>query len=140
MNKQNKNILLKLVEVILNSDNNNENTEVFGNGRLDESESGAGFGDGHLDGHGQLDSCKPVNKGRYIVIGNRGNIVVGDLVINGDFGYMSNASVIRRWGTSKGLGQLALEGKQSETVLDECGGFEFHIQTTCGMIKVESDL
>ena len=81
-----------------------------------------------------------VDKGRYIVIGNRGNIVVGDLVIKGSFGYLSNASVIRRWGTSRGLGQLALDGKQPETVLDKCGDFEFHIETSCGMIPVKSDL
>jgi hypothetical protein len=28
---------------------------------------------------------------------------------------------LRRWGTNKGLGQLAIEGKQSETVMDEVG-------------------
>lgn len=81
-----------------------------------------------------------VDKGRYIVIGNRGNVVVGDLVIRGGTGYLSNASVIRRWGTTKGLGQLALEGKQGATVLDECGDFEFELLTTCGMIPVKSDL
>ena len=72
-----------------------------------------------------------VDKGRYIVIGNRGNVVVGDLIIRGSTGYLSNASVIRRWGTTKGLGQLALEGKQASTVLDECGDFEFELLTTC---------
>lgn len=80
-----------------------------------------------------------VDKGRYIVIGNRGNVVVGDLIIRGSTGYLSNASVIRRWGTSKGLGQLALEGKQPDTILDFCGDFEFELLTTCGMIPVKSD-
>lgn len=78
--------------------------------------------------------------GRYIVIGNRGNIVVGDMTQNGDMCHMENASVIRRWGTTKGLGQLAIEGATSDTILDKCGSFDFHIQTTCGFIKVESDL
>lgn len=78
--------------------------------------------------------------GRYIVIGNRGNIVVGDMTQSGDMCHMENASVIRRWGTTKGLGQLALEGPTSDTILDKCGSFDFHIQTTCGLIKVESDL
>lgn len=83
----------------------------------------------------------PINKGRYIVIGNRGNIVVGDLVVMaGNERILSNASVIRRWGTTKGLGELALDGKKSSTVLDYCGTFEFDMSTTCGMIKVESDL
>ena len=79
-------------------------------------------------------------KGRYIVIGNRGNVVVGDLNIIGSTGYLSNASVIRRWGTTKGLGQLALDGATTETKLDYCGSFEFELITTCGMIPVKSDL
>lgn len=89
---------------------------------------------------GESKPTEPVDKGRYIVIGNRGNVVVGDLVLTGDIGKLSNASVIRRWGTTKGLGQLALEGKQSGTVLDPCGEFDFNMLTTCGMIKVSSDL
>lgn len=81
-----------------------------------------------------------VEKGRYIVIGNRGNVVVGDLTISGDTGTLKNASVIRRWGTSRGLGQLAIDGPQPETVLDHCGGFEFNMLTTCGLIPVTSAL
>lgn len=81
-----------------------------------------------------------INKGRYIVIGNRGHVLVGDLIIKGTTGHLKNASVIRRWGTNKGLGQLALEGKTNETILDECGEFEFELLTTCGMIPVKSDL
>lgn len=34
---------------------------------------------------------------------------------------LTDASVIRSWGTDKGLGQLALSGPQKETVLDPCG-------------------
>lgn len=79
-------------------------------------------------------------KGRYIVLGNRGNTVVGDLTIVGTTGYLTNASVIRRWGTTKGLGQLAIDGATSDTVLDPCGEFEFEMLTTCGMIPVKSSL
>lgn len=113
MNKQE--LLIKLVSMIIGSD---------------ETSSG----------DTEVNRDKREEKGRYIVIGNRGNIVVGDLTIVGEIGYLSNAFVIRRWGTTKGLGELALEGKQSETILDKCGDFEFHVQTTCGMIKVKSDL
>ncbi len=84
---------------------------------------------------------EPEFKGRYIVLANRGNTVVGDLyVLNGNERLLKNASVIRRWGTKKGIGQLAIDGAQSETILDKCGEFEFDITTTCGMIKVTSDL
>lgn len=34
---------------------------------------------------------------------------------------LTNASVIRNWGTTRGLGQLAIEGKTTETTLDPCG-------------------
>ena len=81
-----------------------------------------------------------IEKGRYIVLGNRGNTVVGDLSIIGGTGYLKNASVIRVWGTTKGLGQLALEGKQESTKLDPCGEFEFELLTTCGMIPVKGEL
>ena len=81
-----------------------------------------------------------VDKGRCIVIGNRGNIVVGDLTVTDGTGTLKNASVIRRWGTTKGLGQLALEGAQQNTVLDPCGEFELEMLTTCGIIKVKSNL
>ena len=79
-------------------------------------------------------------KGRYIVLGNRGNTVVGDLTIVGSTGYLTNASVIRRWGTTKGLGELASDGATNDTILDPCGEFEFEMLTTCGMIPVKSSL
>jgi len=34
---------------------------------------------------------------------------------------LQNASNIRRWGTTRGLGQLSTQGKQKETVLDFVG-------------------
>lgn len=56
-----------------------------------------------------------------IVVIHRGWVVVGH-----DKGYtkdgdlrLENAAVIRRWGTTKGLGELALEGPQPSTVLDK---------------------
>ena len=91
-------------------------------------------------GQQQVETVKAIEKGRYIVLGNRGNTVVGDLTIIGSTGYLKNASVIRRWGTTDGLGELALKGKTENTKLDKCGDFEFEMLTTCGMIPVKSDL
>ena len=34
---------------------------------------------------------------------------------------LENASCIRRWGTERGLGQIALTGPTKETALDPCG-------------------
>lgn len=54
------------------------------------------------------------------------NVVSGELVPprgNGPeealFQTLINAAVVRRWGTTEGLGQLGLEGPQTETVLDK---------------------
>lgn len=56
-----------------------------------------------------------------IVILNRGWIVIGNVSTVNSKTIIQKVSVIRNWGTKKGLGQLALEGMQSETVLDPCG-------------------
>lgn len=62
---------------------------------------------------------------KTILVLQRGWVVVGDLVDDtAERVVMENASVIRRWGTTKGLGQLALEGPQTATVLDPCGRVE----------------
>ncbi len=34
---------------------------------------------------------------------------------------LEEASCIRRWGTTKGLGQIALTGPTKDTLLDPCG-------------------
>lgn len=34
---------------------------------------------------------------------------------------LTDSSVIQRWGTTKGLGQLALQGPQKESVIHPCG-------------------
>ena len=69
-----------------------------------------------------------------IAILQRGWVVIGYLRMEGEMYHMRNSHVIRKWGTSKGLGELALEGKQSETILDKAGGFSFHVLTTVGII------
>lgn len=36
-----------------------------------------------------------------------------------------NAACIRHWGTTRGLGELALNGPTDSTILDPCGTVEF---------------
>ena len=55
-----------------------------------------------------------------IVVLHRGWVVVGDYSVDGEEVVVSNASVFRRWGTTKGLGELAIHGKLKDTVLDPC--------------------
>lgn len=55
---------------------------------------------------------------KRIVILQRGWVAVGDYAKTGSEVTLSNASVIRRWGTTKGLGEIAANGPTENTVLD----------------------
>lgn len=61
-----------------------------------------------------------------IVILQRGWVAVGAFYQEGANCRLENASVIRRWGTTKGLGELAEGGPTKNTVLDPAGTFRFH--------------
>lgn len=85
-------------------------------------------------------SEEPKNSNIKIVILQRGWIVIGRYAGSNDMCSLENAYVIRSWGTSKGLGQLALEGKQSRTELDKAGHMEFHKLTVVATIDCKEDL
>lgn len=57
---------------------------------------------------------------RSIVVADRGHVWVGVLISDGDpdFLRIAEARVIRRWGTTEGLNQLATKGPQPNTKLD----------------------
>jgi len=67
-----------------------------------------------------------VDCGIKITILQRGWICVGRYIKNGDERRLEHASVIRLWGTTGGLGELAANGKQPSTKLDPCGTVRFH--------------
>ena len=69
----------------------------------------------------------PVNRGQNIVVLDRGFVYVGEVEINGDWITIKNAKNIRKWGTTKGLGEL-INGPLKDTVLDECGEVITHIK------------
>ncbi len=60
-----------------------------------------------------------------ILVLQRGWVVVGNYSESGDECVLTDASVIRRWGTSKGLGEL-VNGPLESTVLDPCGAVRAH--------------
>jgi len=71
-----------------------------------------------------------------IVILQRGWIMVGKFERIGNDCKLHNASVIREWGTSKGLGEIAEGGVTSSTKLDKCYGVvEFDYLTVVAMIS-----
>lgn len=73
-----------------------------------------------------------------IVILQRGWVMVGRFERNGSDCKLHNASVIRNWGTTKGLGEIASGGPTSSTKLDKCYGVvEFDYLTICASIACE---
>lgn len=72
-----------------------------------------------------LGSCKAPNQTQTdesarIVVLQRGWIVVGFYSQSGDRITVRNAYVVRRWGTTKGVGELAESGPLANTILDKC--------------------
>lgn len=61
-----------------------------------------------------------------ILILQRGWVVIGEMERDGPYVTLRNAAVIRRWGTDKGIGQLAIEGPRPETILDRCPSVRAH--------------
>lgn len=77
------------------------------------------------------------NSGIKIIILQRGWVVIGRYLEDGDYGILNDAYVIRRWGTTEGLGQLALQGKQNETELEKTGIVRFHKLTSVAFIDCD---
>lgn len=73
-----------------------------------------------------------------IVFLQRGNIVVGNVSMEGDLLVISNAYVIRRWGTTHGIGEIALGGPTAFTKLDKLGETMAHILTVVQIIRCDA--
>ncbi len=72
-----------------------------------------------------------------IIIAERGWVYVGTISRDGDHIVISNCHNVRHWGTSRGLGELALEGPKSETHLDYYGTVRIHVLAVCGAIECD---
>jgi len=84
----------------------------------------------------QLAKKKITPSKKQIVILNRGWVVIGNYSEKGDECTLTNASVIRTWGTTKGLGELAEGGPLTNTKLDECPNVYFHKMTMVARMDV----
>jgi hypothetical protein len=73
-----------------------------------------------------------------IVILQRGWVMVGRWTQTGDMCSLDNAHVIRRWGTTKGLGEI-VDGPKSSTELDPAGHVEFHILGVVATLAASTD-
>lgn len=69
--------------------------------------------------------------GWQIVVLQRGWVVVGQMTKEGNQCVLQNASVVRRWGTSNGLPELAESGPLPETKLEKATHpIRFHYLTS----------
>ncbi len=56
-----------------------------------------------------------------IVVCEGGWVLIGEPTLGGGALQLTNAHVIRRWGTTRGLGEIAFNGPTKQTVLDKLG-------------------
>ena len=83
---------------------------------------------------------KEASGGIKICVLQRGHVLIGRFEKNDDSSEckLHNASVIRSWGTTKGLGELAQNGPLEGTNLDKCNGLvEFDYLTVIFTLSVE---
>ncbi len=65
-------------------------------------------------------------KSIQIFVLHRGWVVVGVARKDGEQVIIEKGNVIRQWGTTKGLGEIAIGGPTDKTRLDKCGTIRVH--------------
>ena len=76
---------------------------------------------------------------KQIVVLQRGWVVVGDVEKTETEVKINSCSVIRIWGTSKGLGEIADNGPTSKTKLDPCPPITAHPLSVVFYMNVNED-
>lgn len=66
------------------------------------------------------ESTPRANGNLKIVVLDRGWVVVGRVWYSDGWTIVEGASVIRNWGTTRGLGEIAEGGPTETTILDKC--------------------
>jgi hypothetical protein len=72
-----------------------------------------------------------------IAVLQRGHVAIGVYEQRGLIARLSKAAIIRRWGTTDGLGELAAKGPLENTKLDKCGEISFHIREAVMVMNTE---
>jgi hypothetical protein len=73
-----------------------------------------------------------------IVIAQRGWVFVGNFAQRGTQCFVTDGYVVRRWGTSKGLGELATSGPLPNTVIDATPDVELHELGVLATLKCDA--
>lgn len=78
-----------------------------------------------------------VLKGFAIAVLDRGFVYVGNVAIEKDWVRITNARNVRQWGTTKGLGELGLNGPTPNTKLDNCPDIHVPLHTLNHIMDTE---
>lgn len=79
------------------------------------------------------------NGAMRIIVLDRGWVVVGNLYLeNGEY-RLDNGRVIRKWGTTDGLMQLANDGPTASTKLEALGKIRFHIHSVVLQFDIQGE-
>jgi hypothetical protein len=81
---------------------------------------------------------KTVLTGFAIVVCDRGFVYVGQITHDGEFAVIEGARNIRFWGTTAGLGELALNGPTSKTKFDLVGIVRVPARAIINIIDTEA--
>lgn len=93
--------------------------------------------DGHTYIRGDLTTDHSDSPVRIVVL-QRGWVAVGRYDRDGDTVTIHDAKIIRRWGTTKGLGEL-IDGPLTDTTLDPAGTIEAHALSVVLTIAADAD-
>lgn len=74
-----------------------------------------------------------------IVILDKGFVAVGVYSQGSDWCSLENAAIVRRWGTSNGLGQIAEAGPTDRTILDKTPKMHFPAKSIVNTIECNAD-
>ena len=72
-----------------------------------------------------------------IIIADRGWVYVGKVSRDGDQVVIADCYNVRRWGTTNGLGELALNGPTGESHLDHYGTVRLHVLASLGSVECD---
>jgi hypothetical protein len=76
---------------------------------------------------------------KRIVIVQSGWVFIGEYSLDKELNavHLTDASCVRVWGTTAGLGQLALKGPQKETVLDFAGVVDIPMPSVVATLRCD---
>jgi len=92
--------------------------------------------------------CQPPNQdnerlagqGAFVIaVLQRGWVAIGKYAQVGRICTLYDAAIIRRWGTEKGLGELAEKGPRPKTVMDKCPPIQFHCREAVFIMECVAD-